>query len=133
MKGYHAITPYVTFTNAAAARAFYKTAFAAEEIMWMTDPSGGLIHGEIKVGDSPIMMSEESAAWPDMRSALSIGNSPVSFFLYVDDADAWFQRAIQAGAKEVMALADKEYGRTGGVKDPFGLTWWLTTPPKDTK
>jgi uncharacterized glyoxalase superfamily protein PhnB len=62
------------------------------------------------------------------KCAKKYGGSPVNLFLYVDDADTWVDRAVSAGAKLVMPVADQEYGRSGGVEDPFGLTWWITTP-----
>jgi len=74
------------------------------------------------------MLHDENPAWPVYRCAKSYGGSAVNLFLWVDDADALVERAVSAGARLVTPVADQQYGRSGGVEDPFGLTWWITTP-----
>src|SRR4030095_15933617 len=101
-------------------------AFGAEELMRMTDADGGIRHAEIRIGNSPMMITGECPQWPEMRSVEAHGGSPVHIFLYVDNVDELFQKATGAGAKTVMPVEDKDYGRTCGVKDPFELTWWIT-------
>jgi len=125
--GFHSISPYLIARNAAAAIEFYKQAFNATEIMRAASPEAGkLMHSELQIGDSQIMMADE---FPEMGylSPVSLGKSPVGFMLYVDDADAVYARAIAAGATSIAQLADKEYGRTGIVQDPFGYQWYVTT------
>jgi PhnB protein len=126
--GFHTATPYLCITNAAGAIEFYKQAFGATELMRMADPDGKIRHAQIKIGDSPFMLSDEYPEMSTMRSVQQMGGSPVSIFLYVDDADASAERAIAAGAKWFYPMQDQEYGRSGGVLDPFGLIWWITTP-----
>jgi PhnB protein len=124
--GFHSVSPYLIARNASAAIDFYKQAFGATEIMRFPSPEGGkLMHCELQIGDSQIMMADE---FPESGhlSPLSLGKSPVGFMLYVDDADAVYQQAIAAGATVVTAMEDKEYGRTGGVEDPSGYRWWIT-------
>jgi PhnB protein len=130
--GYHTVTPYLTIKNAAAALKFYKKAFGAVEIMRFTDPSGKKIgHAEIRIGDSPIMLSDE---FPEMggRSPQSLGGSPVSIMLYVKDVDGLTAQAIAAGAKVLRPVEDKFYGdRIGSVEDPFGHVWHIGTHKED--
>src|SRR5690606_16747897 len=95
--GYHSVTPYLICKNAAQALEFYKTAFGASEVMRMDGPNGRLLHAEFKIGDSIVMLGEESPEW-DARGPLTIGGSPVGIMIYVDDCDAVFNRAVAAGA-----------------------------------
>ena len=129
--GYHTVTPYLIVDGAAEAIEFYKQAFGAEEVMRADGPEGKLMHAEIKIGDSHIMLADE---FPEMgaRSAKSYGGSPVSIALYIDDVDARFQQAIDAGATVQKPLIDQFYGdRSGTVVDPFGLAWTLATHVED--
>jgi PhnB protein len=129
--GYHNVTPYLIVNDAAAAIEFYKKAFGATELMRMPKPNGKIGHAEIKIGDSPIMLADEA---PEMgaRSPRTFGGSPVSIFLYVDDADTTFAKAVNGGAKVQRPLADQFYGdRTGGVEDPFGHVWYIATHVED--
>jgi uncharacterized glyoxalase superfamily protein PhnB len=124
-QGYHTVTPSIVVRGAADALDFYRKAFNAEETLRMPGPGGKIMHAEFRIGDSVIMLGDES---PEMgsRSPLSFGGSPVSFFIYVENVDEAWQRAIKAGAKQVMPLADMFWGdRTGCVDDPFGHHWWL--------
>lgn len=129
--GYHTVTPYLIVKDAAGAIEFYEKAFGATEIMRMPDPSGKVGHAEIKIGDSPIMLADE---FPEMgaRSPQSIGGSPVSILLYVEDADSRFAQAVAAGAKSIRPLKDQFYGdRSGSVEDPFGHVWHIATHKED--
>ena len=130
-EGYHTATPYLIIKGAANAIEFYKKAFGATELFRMTAPDGKLGHAEIKIGDSPIMLADEH---PEMKylGPESLGGSPISILLYVEDVDARFKQAIAAGATEVRPVADQFYGdRSGIVKDPFGHTWSLATHVED--
>jgi PhnB protein len=130
-KGYHTVTPSLFVAGAAKAIDFYKKALGAEELMRFPGPDGKIMHAEIKVGDSIIMLADEM---PDMggRSPKSIGGTPVSFFVYGENVDAAWKRAVDAGAREVQPLADQFWGdRTGCLEDPFGHHWWLAQHLED--
>ncbi len=130
-EGYHAITPYLIIKGAAAAIDYYKKVFGATELFRMPDASGkGVGHAEIKIGDSPIMLADEQ---PEMyRSPQSLGGTPVSLMLYVEDVDTVFPRAVAAGAKVVKPIQDQFYGdRSGTLHDPFGHLWTIATHKKD--
>jgi len=90
-----------------------------------TDAAGKVRHAEIKIGDSQVMITDESPQFPELRSVQAFGGSPMNMFPYVEDADALAKQALAAGAKLIMEVQDKPYGRSGGVKDPFGLDWWV--------
>jgi len=130
-EGYHSVTPYLILDDATRALEFYKKAFGAVELLRMPAPGGKIGHAEIKIGDSPIMLADES---PEMghRSARTLGGSPVSLMVYVEDVDARVAQAVAAGAKLVRPVADQFYGdRSGALKDPFGHTWHLSTHKED--
>jgi PhnB protein len=129
--GYRAVTPYLIFNDAGGAIEFYKKALGATEVMRLEDPSGKVHHAEIKIGDSRIMLADEH---PEIQalSPKTIGGSPVSMHVYVEDIDAAVERAVKAGAKLVRPVADQFYGdRTGGVEDPFGYRWFIATHKED--
>ena len=129
--GYHTTTPYLIIKDAARAIEFYKKAFGATEIMRMAEPSGKVTHAEIKIGNSPIMLADE---FPEMgaRSPQTIGGSPVSIFLYVENVDALANQAIAAGAKVLMPVQDQFWGdRYGKLADPFGHLWDIATHKED--
>ncbi|MDB6022105.1 MAG: Glyoxalase/bleomycin resistance protein/dioxygenase [Pedosphaera sp.] len=129
--GYHTVTPYLILKGAAQGLEFYKKAFGATEIMRMSGPDGKVGHAEIKIGNSPVMLADES---PQMntRSPQSLGGSPISILLYVEDVDALVKQAIAAGAKIDRPIEDKFYGdRMGSVTDPFGHTWHIATHKED--
>jgi PhnB protein len=129
--GYHTATPYLVVQGAASALEFYKKAFGAEELMRLASPDGKIGHAEIKIGDSPIMLADE---FPEMgfRGPRSLGGSPVSILLYVEDVDARFNQAIAAGAIAVRPVMDQFYGdRSGNLEDPFGHRWTLATHKED--
>jgi PhnB protein len=130
-EGYHTVTPYLIIKGAAEALEFYKKAFGATELFRMDQPDGKIGHAEIKIGDSPIMLCDERL---EMNHAgpKTLGGSPVSILLYVDDVDAVFNRAINAGAEQQVPVIDKFYGdRSGSVVDPFGHVWHIATHKKD--
>src|SRR5271155_5785081 len=103
---YRTATPYLIVNDPPKAIEFYKTAFGAKEIVRLTDPAGKVMHAELRIGNSPIMLADE---FPDMgyRSPQSLGGSPVSMLIYVEDVDGQFARALTAGAKETMPVADQ--------------------------
>ncbi|HEX9895191.1 MAG TPA: VOC family protein [Gemmatimonadales bacterium] len=131
-EGYHTATPYLIVKNGKKAIEFYKKAFNAKELSRFEDPATGTLgHAEIKVGDSIIMLADETAdqAW---RSPEAFGGTPVSLMLYVDDVDKVFPRAITAGARETKPLTDQFYGdRSGTLTDPFGHVWTVATHKED--
>lgn len=129
--GYHSITPYLIVNDGEAAIAFYKQAFGATELMRMAGPDGKIGHAEIRIGNSPLMLADEH---PEMgaRSPQSLGGTPVSMLIYLDDVDVWFPRAVSAGGQVVRPLADQFYGdRSGTLVDPFGHMWTLATHRED--
>ena len=130
-EGYHTVTPYLILSGAGAAIAFYKKALGAEEVMRMEGPGGKVHHAEISIGDSRVMLADEH---PEIQalSPKSVGGSPVSIHLYVEDVDAAVERAVVAGAKLVRPVADQFYGdRVGGIEDPFGYRWFIATHKED--
>lgn len=130
--GYHTITPYLIVKDGAAAIEFYAKAFGAEEVMRIPAPDGkGVAHAELRVGNSMLMLAGE---YPDYGcvSPQTIGGTPVSIHLYVNNVDAAFDRAVKAGAKVEMPLADQFWGdRMGKLVDPFGHKWSMATHIKD--
>jgi PhnB protein len=130
-KGYHTVTPSIFVAGAAKAIDFYKKAFGAEEVMRFPGPNGTIMHAEIRIGDSPIMLADEM---PDQggKSPTSYGGTPVSFFVYGANVDAAWKRAVDAGAKPIMPLDDQFWGdRAGCLEDPFGHKWWLAQRMQD--
>ena len=128
--GYQAVTPYLIVSGAARALDFYTQVFGATEIMRMPGPNG-IAHAEIRIGDSVVMLADES---PDMgyKGPVALGGSPVSLMLYVADVDATFQRAITAGAVQQRPVQDQFYGdRSGTLEDPFGHVWTVATHIED--
>ena len=129
--GYHAITPYLIVDGAARAIDFYKRAFGATETMRMPAPNGRIGHAEVRIGDSAIMLADEH---PEIQalSPKTIGGSPVSMHVYVEDVDTLVERAVAAGAKLIRPVADQFYGdRVGGIEDPFGYRWFIATHKED--
>ena len=130
-EGYHSVTPYLNLNAAGDAIAFYKKAHGAAEVMRMDDPGGKIHHAEISIGGSRIMLADEH---PEVQalSPKTIGGSPVSIHVYVEDVDAAVERAVAAGAKLVRPVADQFYGdRVGGIEDPFGYRWFIATHKED--
>jgi PhnB protein len=129
-EGYHTATPYLTIKGAAEALAYYQKAFGAEVAVRMDGPGGKVMHAEIKIGDSFIMLGEENA--PDCKSPSSLGGSPVGIMLYVADVDARFAKAVAAGGKVKRPVIDQFYGdRSGTIADPFGHVWTIATHIED--
>jgi PhnB protein len=125
--GYRSVTPYLMVKGAAEAIDFYKRAFNARERMRVPGPGGKIMHAEIEIGDSVVMLAEE---FPDMGALgpLSIGGTPVGIHLYVENVDAIFKQALSAGAREERPLQNQFYGdRSGSLIDPFGHKWNLAT------
>ena len=132
--GFHTATPYLIVKGATRAIEFYKQALGATELMRASAPDGTVRHAEIRIGDSPIMLCDETAEFPDWLSPTSRGGTPVHIYLYVEDADGLFARALAAGAKQLMPMTDKPYGdRSGGITDPFGHVWYIATHIKDVE
>ena len=130
--GYHTATPYLIVKDAASAIEFHKRAFGATELERIADADGKIRHAEIKIGDSPFMMTEETPSFPDYLSPESRGGTPVHIYLYVEDVDRVQAQAIAAGAKELMPVKDQFYGdRSGTLKDPYGHLWFLATRKED--
>ncbi len=126
-KGYHVVTPSIVVRGADKAIEFYKKAFGAKELNRMAGPEGKVMHAEIKIGDSIVMLSDE---FPAMGSSSpeTVGGISASMLIYTKDADALFNQALSAGAKVSMPLADMFWGdRYGRVKDPFGHDWQIAT------
>ena len=129
--GYHNVVPYLIVDDGARAVDWYTSTFGGKERMRMGGPDGKIGHAEIEIGDSVVMLADE---FPDMgvRSAKTIGGSPVLVVLYVDDVDATFAAAVDAGATVLEELEDKFYGdRAGQIEDPFGHRWSLMTHIED--
>ena len=127
--GYHTITPYLIVKDGAGALEYYKQAFGATGVVRMDAPDGRIMHAEFKIGDSMVMLAEEMG--PN-RSPQSLGGTPVSIFLYVEDVDSVFDQAVKAGAKANMPPQDMFWGdRFGKLTDPFGHEWALATHIED--
>lgn len=120
-------TPYLICRNASAAIEWYGKALGAVEAVRLADPSGKVMHAEIRIGKSPVMLADE---FPEMgyKSPETIGGSPVSILVYVADADGIFGRALEAGAIGIEAVSEQFDGtRRGTLKDPFGHIWLLAS------
>jgi PhnB protein len=129
--GYHTLTPFLTVRDAARAIEFYKKAFGASERGIMKGPDGKVMHAELMIGDSIIMLSDE---FPDYGalSPESVGGSGMGLHIYLDGVDAAFDRAVKAGAQVEMPVMDQFWGdRYGKLRDPFGHKWSIATHTKD--
>lgn len=132
-EGWHSLTAYISVKGAEDAIEFYKNAFGAKETGRLTMPDGSIGHAELEIGDSKIMIAEENEQWGNL-SPQTIGGTPVSLCIYVEDVDAIFAKALQAGAEVTgeMVVKDQFYGdRTGGITDPFGHQWSIMTHIED--
>jgi PhnB protein len=128
--GYHTVTAALTVKDGAAAIEFYQEAFGARELMRVNGPDGKIMHAEIQVGDSRVMLADEN---PGMGcvAPVSAGWTTSSLYLYVPDVDAAFKRAVAAGAKVAMPVTDMFWGdRYGQFRDPFGVRWSVGTTIK---
>ena len=122
--GYHTVTPYLTVANARAEIEFLKRAFGAQTTETLSEePDGTIRHAELKIGDSMLMLGQARDQWTPR---------PTGFYLYVEDCDAWYKRAMAAGAKSLMEPVDQFYGdRNAGVEDLEGNYWWIGTRVED--
>ncbi|MGD1079567.1 MAG: VOC family protein [Candidatus Sulfotelmatobacter sp.] len=130
-EGYHTLTPYLTVRDAARAIEFYKQAFGAQERGVMKAPDGKVMHAELKIGDSIIMLADEFPAYGALSPQTS-GGAGMGVHIYVEGVDAAFDRAVKAGAEIEMPVMDQFWGdRYGKLKDPFGHKWSIATHTKD--
>jgi PhnB protein len=128
---YPGVTPYLSVNDAAAAIEFYKQGFGATEVMRLPGPNGKLGHAEIKIGDALVMLADEFPEYGNL-SPKTLGGSAVRLHLYVTDVDAFFDKAVAAGAKVLIPIADQFYGdRSGRLEDPFGHVWLVSTHIED--
>lgn len=126
---FHTITPHLVIDGAARAIEFYKNAFGAEEIKCMPGPGGKVMHAEIMIGDSVLMLCDE---FPEFGSISPKGPSPVTIHLFVNDVDKVYEQAVAAGATATMPPSDALWGdRYGKLTDPFGHNWSLATHKED--
>jgi PhnB protein len=131
--GFHTVTPHLIMNDAASALEWYKKALGAEELMRSAGPDGKIMHAEIRIGNSLIMLNDEMGRG---RSPKALGGSPMSLWIYVDDCDALYRRAVAAGARippgPMGELADQFWGdRCGGIIDPEGYEWTIATRKED--
>ena len=129
--GYYSLTPYLVIKGAAEAIEFYKKAFGAVETVRMPGPGGRIMHAEVKIGNTMLMLSDENAERGYLSPATR-GGATSSVMLYTDDVDATFKKALAAGAKQQTAPEDMFWGdRMGAVQDPYGLTWTIAQRMRD--
>lgn len=128
-EGYQTVTPYLVLDDCAAAIEWYKKALGAEELGRSSGPEGKIMHAEIRIGNARVMLSD---AMMGNKGPKALGGSPASLFLYVEDCDTWFARAVKAGANGKMPPADQFWGdRFGSFEDPHGYTWSVATRKED--
>ncbi len=129
--GEHAISPYLAIKGADTAIQYYQRVFGAKEIGRLLGPDGAIAHAELQIGDSKLMLAEENVEWGN-QSPATLGGTAVTISLYVDDVDATYQLALDAGATGIMPVKDEFYGlRVGVFYDPFGHKWHIHTPIED--
>jgi PhnB protein len=129
--GYPRVVPYLYVDGADSAIEFYAGVFDATERMRMPAPGGRIGHAELEIGDSVLMLADESPEI-DVKGPRTVGGSPVTFSVYVEDVDAVFERALQAGATQLRPVATQFYGdRSGMFEDPFGHRWSVATHVED--
>ena len=130
-KGCNTVSAYLVLKDVKKALEFYSRAFGSTGETCLEGPDGSVMHAEMRLGNSTIMLSQENPQW-NCISAETMGGSPVSMHVYVDDCDALFKQAIKAGCVEVAPMMDAFWGdRFGKVADPFGYTWGLATHKED--
>jgi len=128
-EGYHTVTSQLTLDDASRAIEWYRQALGAEELSRNTGPDGKIMHAELRIGDSRIMVNDPIMG---TKGPKAIGGSPAALWLYVDDCDALFKRAVDAGAQITMPMGDQFWGdRCGGFKDPHGYSWSVATHKED--
>lgn len=131
-EGHHTLTPYLTVRGAAAAVEFYVRAFGAREIHRHASPDGRLMHAELRIGDSPLMLADEYPEMSPAKSPLGLGGTPVTLHVACEDVRAAFERAVKAGCLVTFPLQDMFWGdRFGKVVDPFGHEWSLSQHVED--
>src|SRR5690554_4450989 len=116
-EGYQTVMPYLILKDVAAFMEFAKNVFGAEELAVYKNEDDSIMHAEIQIGGSTIMMGQSNDDWSIQNAGL---------YINVEDTDQTFQKAVDEGATVIMPIENKEYGRTSGVKDPQGNTWWIT-------
>lgn len=133
-QGYHTVTPSFTFKDSRKAIEFYKKAFAAKVLDFFPAPNGqGTMHATLQIGNSIVMMGDEMPGGDGCaKSAETLGQSPISLYVYVSNADDAFRQAVAAGATATMPVADMFWGdRAGQIRDPFGYLWMIATHQRD--
>lgn len=130
--GFNSVSAYLVVPNSEEALSFYERAFGAKTVSRMRGPDGkSTVHAEMRIGNSTVMLSDENPQW-GTKSARTLGGSPVSLHIYVEDADALFNRAVKAGCQVAYPMGDPFWGdRYGKVTDPFGLVWGIATHKED--
>ena len=132
-EGANSVSAYLIVKDGQAALDFYAKAFGGTQAACLTAPDGSVVHGEIRIGNSTVMISQENLEW-NMKSPETLGGSPVSLHVYVEDADAAYQTALDAGCTEIMPVSDMFWGdRYGKVVDPFGFQWGIATHVEDVE
>jgi PhnB protein len=130
-EGYRSVTPYLIVKGAVRAIDFYKQAFGATEIMRFPGPNNTIVHAEIKIGDSVVMLSD-SPVGGEFRDPQALGGSPIGLMIYVPEVDKTFKDAVSLGAKQSRPVVDQFYGdRSGTLVDPFGHVWTVATHVED--
>lgn len=128
-KGYHTVTPVLTFDNTRKAIDWYKRALGATELAQTLHPNGKVLHAEIQIGESRVMLQDAIA---DAKTPTMLGGSPARMWVYVRDCDALFRQALAAGATETMPMSNQFWGdRSGMLDDPFGYSWWISSHKED--
>ena len=128
-EGFHTVTPVLTLDDARPAIEWYKKALGAVEVSSHPGPDGKIMHGQIRIGGSPIMYHD---AMMGFKGPKALGGSPASLWLYVEDSDSLFNRAVEAGGQVGMPFGDQFWGdRCGSFTDPFGFTWTIATRKED--
>jgi len=118
-KNYQRVMPYLILRNAVAFISFTSKVFGATQTYKVMRDEKTIMHGEIMIGESTIMFADATEQYPPRNAGL---------FVYVDDADESYRRALDEGSTVLSPMADQAYGRSGGIRDPFGNEWWITTP-----
>jgi PhnB protein len=130
-EGYYTVTPHLVVKDAGGAIEFYKKAFGATVVMCMAEPGGRVGHAEIRIGGAAVMIGDEYPEY-GFRGPQTIGGSPVTIHLYVEDVDAFVGRAVAAGAQLVQPVKDEFWGdRCGKLQDPYGHVWYFATRKED--
>jgi uncharacterized glyoxalase superfamily protein PhnB len=131
-EGFHTVTPFLSVQGAGVALEFYKSAFGAKEQSRTLGPDGvSIVHAELQIGDSIVLLCDEAPAL-GIKSPFTLGGSPVTLHLYVEDVDTLWRQALDAGARVIVPLEDTYWGdRYGKVADPFGYQWSLASRRRD--